>query len=59
MSEEEVAAMTPQIKEERIRGSKWVLVSEHSMILTIWSAKVCMLVLYASITYVHPLPILY
>lgn len=50
MTDEDVAALTPESFAERTAGSKWVFVSEHSMILTIWSCKVCMLVLYASIT---------
>ena len=51
MSQEEIDALTPEIKANRIAGSKWVFVSEHSMMLAIWSMKVCMLILYASITY--------
>ncbi|RDL40255.1 Uncharacterized protein BP5553_00234 [Venustampulla echinocandica] len=50
MNDDEIAALTPEIKASRIAGSKWVLVSEHSMLLAIWSTKVCVLVLYASIT---------
>lgn len=42
--------MTPAIHAERERGSKWVFVSEHSFILTVWSCKACMLVIYARIT---------
>lgn len=50
MTEEEVEQLTPEIFAERTAGSKWVFVSEHSMILAIWSTKVCMLVLYTNIT---------
>jgi hypothetical protein len=46
----ELGTLTPENIEERIRGSKWVLVSEHAMVLTVWSMKACMLMLYASIT---------
>ena len=51
MTPEETAALTPEIKEQRITGSKWVFVSEHAMLLTIWSMKAAMLVLYARIMY--------
>ncbi|KAH6665186.1 hypothetical protein B0J14DRAFT_522404 [Halenospora varia] len=50
MTAEDLAALTPEITADRISGSKWVLVSEQSMILTIWSMKACMLLLYAGIT---------
>lgn len=62
MTDEDRLHMTPQSKAERIRGSKWVFVSEHSFILCVWGLKACMLVIYARITYVtkshsreHPL----
>lgn len=50
MTDEEVAQLTPQIIAQRVKGSKWVFVSEHAMLLTIWSMKAAMLVLYARIT---------
>lgn len=50
MSPEELAELTPEIKAERVIGSKWVFVSEHSMMLTVWSMKACMLILYAGLT---------
>lgn len=50
MEPDEIAALTPEIRTSRIAGSKWVYVSEHSMILAIWSTKICVLVLYAGIT---------
>tara|TARA_R110002060_G_scaffold36860_1_gene47878 strand:+ start:206 stop:439 length:234 start_codon:yes stop_codon:yes gene_type:complete len=50
MTEEETAALTPESIKDRILGSKWVFVTEHSMLLAIWSMKACMLHLYASIT---------
>ena len=49
MTPEEEAALTPAIKASRVRGSKWVFVSEHAELLTIWSMKAAMLVLYAKI----------
>lgn len=52
MSAEDIAAMTPEIHDERVRGSKWVFVSEHAMILTTWTLKFCMLLIYRRITYV-------
>jgi hypothetical protein len=50
MTPADIAALTPAIYEERVRGSKWVFVSEHAFILTVWSCKACMLVIYARIT---------
>ncbi|KAL8722867.1 MAG: hypothetical protein Q9225_000700 [Loekoesia sp. 1 TL-2023] len=50
MTEEEIAALTPEGRETRIAGSKWVLVSEESMVLTIWSCKACMLFIYRRLT---------
>jgi len=50
MTAEDIAALTPEIHEERVRGSKWVFVSEHAMILTIWTLKFCMLIIYGRIT---------
>ncbi|OAP55803.1 hypothetical protein AYL99_09955 [Fonsecaea erecta] len=49
MTPQEEAALTPEIKAGRIRGSKWVFVSEHAELLTIWSMKAAMLVLYAKL----------
>ncbi|KIV91063.1 hypothetical protein PV10_05648 [Exophiala mesophila] len=50
MTPEEEAQLTPEIIADRIRGSKWVFVSEHAMLLTIWSMKAAMLTLYARVT---------
>ncbi|KAF2219268.1 hypothetical protein BDZ85DRAFT_285613 [Elsinoe ampelina] len=50
MTEEEVAALTPETTAMRVIGSKWVLVSEQSMIFTIWSCKVIMLLVYRRLT---------
>lgn len=53
MSATDVATMTPAIHAERVRGTKWVFVSEHAMVLTIWTLKFCMLIIYFRITYVN------
>lgn len=50
MTAEDIRTMTPAIHAERERGSKWVFVSEHSFVLSVWSFKACMLVIYARIT---------
>lgn len=50
MTTEEQATLTPEIRRERIAGSKWVIVSEQAMILTIWSLKLCMLCIYRRLT---------
>lgn len=52
MTPEEVEALTPEITRERVLGSKWVFVTEHAMLLTIWSMKVALLLLYTRLTYV-------
>lgn len=54
MDEYDIQHLTPEIKAERVAGSKWVFVSEHSFLLVSWTLKSCMLVLYARITYVSP-----
>ncbi|PWY90119.1 UbiD family decarboxylase [Aspergillus heteromorphus CBS 117.55] len=50
MDEEDIKLLTPSIKADRIRGSKWVFFSEHSFLLCVYSLKACMLVIYARIT---------
>lgn len=52
MTDEDIANLTPNSYAERVRGSKWVFVSEHAFILCVWSCKSCMLVIYARLTYV-------
>lgn len=52
MDEYDIKHLTPSIKAERISGSKWVFVSEHSFLIMTWTLKSCMLVIYARITYV-------
>ena len=50
MTDEDIAALTPETTAMRISGSKWVLVSEESMVLSIWSCKACMLFIYSRLT---------
>ena len=50
MTAEEKAALTPESIRNRIRGSKWVFVSEHAMVITLWSLKLCMLSIYSRLT---------
>lgn len=52
MTDEDIANLTPEIYEERVKGSKWVFVSEHAFVLAIWAMKACMLIIYSRITYV-------
>lgn len=52
MDEYDIQHLTPTLKAERVAGSKFVYVSEHSAQLNSWTLKSCMLVLYARITYV-------
>jgi hypothetical protein len=50
MTQDDMRQLTPETHDERVRGSKWVFVSEHAMVLTIWSLKFCMLIIYGRIT---------
>jgi hypothetical protein len=50
MTPEDIAALTPQTKADRISGSKWVLVSEEVMVLCVWTCKICMLLIYRRLT---------
>lgn len=50
LTPEDLVAMTETERADRVRGSKWVFVSEHAFILCIWSLKACMLVIYSRIT---------
>lgn len=43
--------LTPESIASRIRGSKLVLVTEHSMLVTIWGCKICLLLMYNKITF--------
>ncbi|OAL68938.1 hypothetical protein A7D00_7194 [Trichophyton violaceum] len=45
----DIAHLTPESRKRRTRGAKWVFVAEHAMILTTWTLKACMIVLYRRI----------
>ncbi|KAM5442555.1 hypothetical protein MferCBS31731_002434 [Microsporum ferrugineum] len=49
MDAQDIAELTPAIKVERVKGSKWVFVSEHAFVMTIWTLKACMIILYRRI----------
>ena len=49
---EKLHTFTPMQVQDRIKGSKIVLVSEQAMVLTIWSLKACMLTFYHCLTFV-------
>lgn len=49
MDEEDIRNLTPEIKAQRVKGSKWVFVSEHAFVMTIWTLKACMIILYRRI----------
>ena len=51
MTPEEEAALTPETIEERIAGSKWVVVFEEAMVCTVWTCKLGMLFIYQRIVY--------
>ena len=53
MTAEEEAALTPYTTAQRVAGSKWVLVLEEMMVLTVWTCKLAMLTLYYRLTYVE------
>ncbi|KAE8386695.1 hypothetical protein BDV23DRAFT_162675 [Aspergillus alliaceus] len=40
MTSQEIAGLTPEAYEARVSGSKWVLVSEEMMVLTVWTYRV-------------------
>ena len=48
----EYPQLTQADVDARIAGSKWVLASEEAMVMTIWTCKVCMLLIYQRLTYV-------
>ncbi|KAI9776975.1 MAG: hypothetical protein M1839_009119 [Geoglossum umbratile] len=50
MTQEDIDNLNPETTAERIRGSKWVFVSEQSMLIAIWSMKCCMLLIYNRLT---------
>lgn len=47
----EELTLTPDSITSRVRGSKFVLVVEQSMILTIWGCKICLLLMYNKLTF--------
>jgi hypothetical protein len=47
----EEIGLTPESIQSRIRGSKFVLVVEQSMCITIWGCKVCLLLMYNKLTF--------
>ncbi|KAK2846330.1 hypothetical protein FQN49_005835 [Arthroderma sp. PD_2] len=49
MDQADIDSLTPYIKDQRIKGSKWVFVSEHAFVMTIWTLKACMIILYRRI----------
>ena len=51
MTPEEEAALTPTTVAERVAGSKWIVVLEEAMVLTVWTCKLGMLFIYRRITY--------
>lgn len=56
MTTEEIATLTPESKHNREVGSKWVFLSEEVMVLTVWTCKVCMLLLYKRLMYASSYP---
>ena len=44
-------SLTPESITLRIRGSKYVLIVEQSMIMTIWGCKICLLLMYRNLTF--------
>lgn len=51
MLPEDIPLLTPDSIQSRIRGSKFVLVVEQSMIMTQWGCKICLLLLYNKLTF--------
>ena len=49
----DVATMSGSERNERIYGSKLILVVEQMQIITIWLVKACLLILYYRLTYVY------
>jgi len=47
----DIPNLTPDSTKSRIRGSKYVLAVEQSMIMTIWGCKICLLLLYSKLTF--------
>ncbi|TVY15631.1 hypothetical protein LARI1_G006278 [Lachnellula arida] len=47
----DMMTLTPESIKSRIRGSKYVLIVEQSMIMTIWGCKICLLLMYRNLTF--------
>lgn len=47
---DDTTELTPDNIKEREYGSKWVLVVEQMQIITIWSIKFCLLIMYNRLT---------
>ncbi|KAH6671791.1 hypothetical protein B0J14DRAFT_564387 [Halenospora varia] len=47
----DIPLLTPDSIRSRVRGSKYVLVVEQSMIMTIWGCKICLLLMYNKLTF--------
>lgn len=47
----DIPLLTPSSIQSRIRGSKYVVVVEQSMITTQWGCKICLLLLYSKLTF--------
>ncbi|TVY36636.1 hypothetical protein LOCC1_G006789 [Lachnellula occidentalis] len=47
----DMGSLTPESITSRIRGSKYVLIVEQSMIMTIWGCKICLLLMYRNLTF--------
>ena len=50
--DEDVATFSQHEIDERILGSKLVLVVEQMQIITVWLIKACLLLMYSRVTYV-------
>lgn len=46
--------LTPDVISERVLGSKMVLLVEQMQIVTIWTVKACLLIMYGRLTSVAP-----
>lgn len=51
MPDEEAAGLTPHQRQVRSDGGKWVMAIEEMMVFTVWSCKLCMLLIYKRFTY--------
>ena len=49
MTPDQIAALTPETTKKRVLGSKWAFIMTHFMLVTVWSMKCCMIILYLRI----------